>query len=173
VSDFTIGPNGTVSANLNQSVPEFAPTGEYTYYASVGDHPWVIDCYAAFTFSKEGSAGDGYLGGAEDWLCSGDFFGKETIVDNLPNKFAFIDAYPNPFNPSTTISFQLPVANWVKLEVLDIAGRATHASPLQDGWRDAGIHEVTFDASDLPSGIYLYRLEAGEFSATGKIVLMK
>lgn len=62
------------------------------------------------------------------------------------------------------------------LEVYDISGRCVGAhggAPLVSGWRDAGYHEVTFDASDLASGVYIYRLNAGDFTAEGKMVLMK
>jgi len=66
----------------------------------------------------------------------------------------------------------LPVACKVKLDVFDVSGRLIE-SPLRGGWRDAGMHEVMFDGSNLASGIYIYRLTAGDFSATGKMVLMK
>jgi hypothetical protein len=92
------------------------------------------------------------------------------------HEFRLIPAYPNPFNPTTTISFEFQVASWVKLEVFDISGclvGAQRAAPLHKGWMSAGYHEVTFDGSNLASGIYIYRLEAGDFSASGKMVLVK
>jgi hypothetical protein len=89
----------------------------------------------------------------------------------VPIEFSFRGPYPNPFNPVTTFKVELPVASWVTLEIYDITGR-TQGSPLQ-GWRKAGYHEVTFDASGLASGVYVYRLEAGEYKASGKMVLMK
>jgi len=78
---------------------------------------------------------------------------------------------PNPFNPSTVARFELRVPSHVSLLVYDIAGRLV--ATLVDGWRQAGMHEVTFDGSGLPSGIYIYQLEIGDFSTTGKMVLMK
>ncbi|MFH1734901.1 MAG: T9SS type A sorting domain-containing protein, partial [bacterium] len=91
--------------------------------------------------------------------------------------------HPNPFNPTTTISFDLPVASFVVLDVFDINGRnvgARHASPMSGsgatpttGFYSPGTHSITFDGSDLPSGIYFVRLEAGENSSVGKIVLLK
>ena len=62
-------------------------------------------------------------------------------------------------------------ASFVNLAVYDVQGRLV--SELVNGWRDAGIHEVTFDGSGLASGIYLYRIEAGEYSAVGKMVLVR
>jgi hypothetical protein len=89
----------------------------------------------------------------------------------IPAEFRLCSPYPNPFNPVTTFKIELPVAAWVTLEIYDISGR-TQGSPLQ-GWRNAGYHEVTFDAAGLASGLYVYRLEAGEFRASGKMVLIK
>jgi hypothetical protein len=63
------------------------------------------------------------------------------------------------------------VVSHVNLGVYDISGRKV--AELVDGWRDAGAHEVMFDGSGLASGMYLYRLKAGEFETTGKMVLMK
>jgi hypothetical protein len=79
--------------------------------------------------------------------------------------------FPNPCNASTIFSFELPVASYVSLKVYDIGGRFVET--LVDGWRGAGEYEVTFDGSNLPSGIYLARLEAGEFSQVRKMVLLK
>jgi len=95
----------------------------------------------------------------------------------IPETYFLEGNHPNPFNPTTTITFGLPVASWVKVEVFDIAGRivtgkGARSAPLQ-GWREAGVHEVTFDGSDLSSGIYILRLQAGDFSAVKKLILLK
>lgn len=79
--------------------------------------------------------------------------------------------YPNPFNPSTNISFYLPQSTDVKVSVFDVTGRLV--ATLSDGLRNAGTHVVSFDASTLSSGIYFYRLEAGEFIETRKMILIK
>jgi len=78
---------------------------------------------------------------------------------------------PNPFNPTTTISFALPEASHVKLTVFDLQGRVV--TELVNGMRDAGVHEVTLDAGDLSSGLYFYRINAGDFSSVRKMILMK
>jgi hypothetical protein len=90
----------------------------------------------------------------------------------IPDEFALRGPYPNPFNPVTTFKIELPVASWVTLQVYDIGGRLIE-SPLQDAWKQAGYREVTFDGSGLASGVYLYRLEVGQYTASGKMVLMK
>jgi len=78
---------------------------------------------------------------------------------------------PNPFNPTTTISYQLPVNSRVRLAVYDLAGRLV--AELVNSAVNAGVHQVTWDASGTPSGIYFCRLEAGDFRAAQKVVLLK
>jgi|GEM_PF-778520 len=78
---------------------------------------------------------------------------------------------PNPFNPSTALSYKLQAASHVSFRVYDTAGREVRT--LVNGWREAGWHEVTFDGSDLPSGIYFVRLSAGGNTAVQKLVLLK
>ncbi len=88
-----------------------------------------------------------------------------------PEQFALKPNYPNPFNPTTKIRFDLPDAARVNLAVYDVSGRLV--AEVVDGWRDAGSHEVTFDGSGLASGVYFYSIEAGDFSAVRKMVLVK
>ncbi len=85
--------------------------------------------------------------------------------------FSLAQNYPNPFNPTTMISYSLPKAGNVTLKVYDMLGREVAA--LVNGVVPAGQHEVQFDASFLPSGTYLYRLEAGSFTKTQKMLLLK
>ena len=111
-------------------------------------------------------------GGSEGWP------GVEEQVKPtpIPNEFCLLQNYPNPFNSTTIIGFHLPVAGWVKLEVFDISGRnvgALREAPLLNGLLRAGTHHFTFDGSGLPSGIYFYRLTAGQQQAVGKMVLIK
>ncbi|RJP74577.1 MAG: T9SS C-terminal target domain-containing protein [Candidatus Zixiibacteriota bacterium] len=88
-----------------------------------------------------------------------------------PSSFTLHPFTPNPFNPSTVARYELQAASYVNLRVYDTAGR--EVATLVDGWRVAGSHEVTFDASGLPSGLYLARLQAGDFTQTQKLVLLK
>ncbi|NQS99251.1 MAG: T9SS type A sorting domain-containing protein [candidate division Zixibacteria bacterium] len=78
---------------------------------------------------------------------------------------------PNSFNPSTVISFELRDAGFVELAVYDVNGREVVL--LEDGYLDAGRYEVTFNASDLPSGVYFARMTAGEFTGVIKTILLK
>ena len=95
--------------------------------------------------------------------------GAQTVKQ--PEHSIVIRNYPNPFNPSTLIRYQLPATSHVNLTVYDIFGRKV--TELVSSIKDAGIHEVTFDGSGLVSGIYIYRLLVGDFDTTGKIILMK
>ncbi|MDH3891870.1 MAG: right-handed parallel beta-helix repeat-containing protein [candidate division Zixibacteria bacterium] len=89
----------------------------------------------------------------------------------LPGVFSLDQNYPNPFNPSTTINFALPIAAQVKLEIFNIVGQ--RVTTVIDGQMDAGIHQVTWGSGNHASGIYLYRLSAGSFIETKKMILLK
>ncbi len=89
----------------------------------------------------------------------------------LPGTFGLNQNYPNPFNPTTEISFTLPQASIVAVEVFNINGQKVDV--LASGSFTAGTHVVTWDASSKPSGVYFYRLTAGENVVTKKMVLMK
>jgi hypothetical protein len=91
--------------------------------------------------------------------------------NSLPNGFSLAQNYPNPFNPSTNIDFTLPTASVVKLEIYNMIGQKV--ATLVDGVLNAGQHTVTWDDSDAPSGIYLYRLEAGNFIEIKKMMLLR
>ncbi|GIV46068.1 MAG: hypothetical protein KatS3mg036_0886 [Ignavibacterium sp.] len=97
------------------------------------------------------------------------------ITDVYENKldltFSLEQNYPNPFNPSTKISWQSPVSSWQTLKVYDILGN--EVATLVDEYREAGKYEVEFDAENLSSGIYLYKLQAGSFIDTKKMILMR
>lgn len=86
-------------------------------------------------------------------------------------KFALEQNFPNPFNPETNINFELAQASNVTLRVFNLVGQ--EVATLVSGPQAAGRHTVSFDGANLTSGMYIYRLEAGEFSATRKMVLMK
>lgn len=96
-------------------------------------------------------------------------FERQTPV--LPSDFALNQNYPNPFNPTTTISFALPKAAPVTLTVYNVIGQ--EVARLVDGPLPAGPHQVTFDAVNMASGIYFYRLQTDGFSEQRKMVLMK
>jgi glucuronoarabinoxylan endo-1,4-beta-xylanase len=89
----------------------------------------------------------------------------------IPVEFALEQNYPNPFNPSTVISWQLAVGSEVELKVFNLLGQDVHT--LVNERQQAGFHSVEWDASDLASGVYLYRLQAGDFVETRKMLLIR
>ena len=95
--------------------------------------------------------------------------GIEDIV--LPDKCALQPAYPNPFNPRTTLSYQLSADSHVELNIYNVQGKLVDR--LIQGYVKVGKYELIWDASHMPSGVYIVRIEAGEFAATQKLVLMK
>lgn len=90
---------------------------------------------------------------------------------SLPADYALEQNYPNPFNPSTIISYSLPTAGFVRLDVFNILGQ--YVATLETGHREAGVYRVEFDGTDLPSGIYFYRLQHDGGSSTRKMMLVK
>lgn len=87
------------------------------------------------------------------------------------NFFTLSNNYPNPFNPSTKISWQAPVSSWQTLKVYDVLGCAV--ATLVDDYKTAGNYEIEFDASNLTSGTYFYQFTAGSFIETKKMILLK
>ncbi len=93
----------------------------------------------------------------------------ETVA--IPQQFALKPAYPNPFNPVTHFNYDLPERVFVRLEVYDLQGRLIET--LVNATQPAGYYSITWNARNLPSGVYFYKLIAGEFIATRKCLLIK
>jgi hypothetical protein len=88
-----------------------------------------------------------------------------------PDAFALSQNYPNPFNPSTTINYDLPMTSEITLKVYDVLGR--EVATLVNGRQNAGRYTISFNASTLASGVYFYRLQAGNFTQSKKMMLVK
>lgn len=91
--------------------------------------------------------------------------------DGMPETFSLSQNYPNPFNPVTTISYTLPEAADVKLTIYNALGE--EAAIIVNAYQQSGSYRVSFDAADLPSGVYFYRIQAGEFVESKKMMLLK
>ena len=89
----------------------------------------------------------------------------------LPNEFSLDRAYPNPFNPTTTLSFAIPVDSEVSLSIYNLQGR--EVSTLISGYMDAGYHSAVWNAGSYSSGVYFVKMVAGEYLSTQKLVLVK
>jgi len=88
-----------------------------------------------------------------------------------PKEFALLQNYPNPFNPLTVIRYQLPVSGHVRLTMYDVLGREVVS--LVNESKAPGTYDISWDASNYPSGVYFYRLRAGKFSDVKKLILIK
>jgi hypothetical protein len=91
--------------------------------------------------------------------------------DQLPARFILHQNYPNPFNSNTLVHYQLPTAGHVLLEVYDILGHVVRTLVVER--KPAGEYDIRFDGSGLPSGVYVYRLTAGPWVGSRKMILMK
>ena len=91
--------------------------------------------------------------------------------DDPPGTFALEQNYPNPFNPTTRIDFSLPSDSCVRLTVYNILGE--EIARLVDGVETAGRKSVNFDAGELPTGLYTYRLASGDFTQARRMLLLK
>lgn len=142
-----------------------------------GGHNWKLENTTSFT----GYIASAYfLNNTSGWLVgNGRIMGTTTggqtpILTNstpIPNSILLHQNYPNPFNPATVISYQLPAAGFVTLNIYDVNGKLI--KELVNEKQNAGSYEVNFDGSELPSGTYVYRITAGEFTETRKMVLVK
>jgi hypothetical protein len=91
--------------------------------------------------------------------------------NEIPSGFVLEQNYPNPFNPSTTIKYSTPFSEFITVKVYDVLGR--EVATLINEEKSAGSYEVNFNASQLSSGIYFYKLTTGNFVETKKMILMK
>lgn len=113
----------------------------------------------------------GAYGGPLARLLSNQLIGIPNIGSQAPVDYSLYQNYPNPFNPNTNITFDLPVGNFTSLKVFDILGR--EVSVLVNEFKQQGRYTVSFDASQLSSGIYFYTLQAGNMVITKKMILNK
>jgi hypothetical protein len=160
----------TVTRTRTQVVAATWPAGVHYYigYANNAVSYPATDA-DSFAWTKSATAD----GGLSVWeaVNYGEEFPYQVGGASAPQSFALMGATPNPFNPSTAISYELRAASYTCLKVYDNSGRLV--ATLVEGRREAGTHQVTFDGSNLASGVYLYTLQAGSHTATGKMVLMK
>jgi hypothetical protein len=114
-----------------------------------------------------------------DYLCYariggqeyGTFVGLINQPEVVPGTFSLSQNYPNPFNPSTTIRYGLPQRQQVLLTLFNTLGQRVATLVREE--KEAGYHEVKFDATGLSSGVYFYRLQAGNYVATKKLLLLR
>ena len=96
---------------------------------------------------------------------------RNNSESSIINKYSLSQNYPNPFNPSTIINYHVAVSSFISLKVFDILGK--EVATLVNQKQNAGSYSVDFNGSNLPSGIYFYKLEANNFSITKRMLLIK
>ncbi|MBD3232653.1 MAG: T9SS type A sorting domain-containing protein [candidate division Zixibacteria bacterium] len=163
-NNISLDPGESMTAHTTQNVPNWAPQGTYGYIAYCGDRPDSKCDSAEFPFTVSGAR---LADGATKWSIEGGFFGEELI----PTEFALDNAYPNPFNATTTISYRLPVASRVNLDIYNVLGQ--RVTTLVNGNVEAGYHSINWDASQYSSGIYFYKLSVGDKVFTNRMTLLK
>jgi Secretion system C-terminal sorting domain len=170
----------------------FSPLGDEDIWLiktdSDGNTAWtntLIGSDSEIGFSIDQTTDDGFIitgsiqqsgnNGKDLLLLRVDSDGQITNVENSGSQpvssFKLNQNYPNPFNPSTIINYSLPSSELVQIKVYDALG--TEIKTLVNEFKQAGIYTIEFNAGNLPSGIYFYRMQAGSFSDTKKLILMK
>jgi predicted esterase len=182
LSGFYVGPQNISDAELIMNIPIWIFNGDsdngvdgsrisYNMLIEAGahdvryheyqNHGHVIDDFAYFT--------EGFL----DWLFS-QSLNLTDVIDKsgwYPVNFELHQNYPNPFNPTTTISYELPKSSFVKLSIYNINGRLV--ATLVNEKKNAGYYSVEWNVEKVSSGIYFYQINAGDFTSTGKCLLLK
>jgi hypothetical protein len=150
-----------------QYVPGITPPGIFKYNLFAGIYPDIIYDESNFTFQKM-TTGEGDI--IQSWE-NFEVTAQEKIQKPSSQQVGLINMTPNPFNVTTTISYEIDIVSHVSLKVYDVSCRMV--ADLVNGMRDAGSHQVAFDGSRLASGMYFVRMQAGSFSAVKKIMLVK
>jgi Immune inhibitor A-like, MAM domain/Secretion system C-terminal sorting domain len=155
--------------NRTLTVPGWAPAGEYGLTAYLGLYPVFMVDMDSFGFFKGGEVADATGNwDASEWTIAG----EEAEVVALPTSFEMDKAYPNPFNPSTSVMIALPQASDLTVAVFNVMGQ--QVATLANGKFNAGQHNFSFDAANMASGLYFIQAQVpGELNAIQKVTLMK
>jgi hypothetical protein len=166
--DLELQAHETRSAHFDQRVKDGAPLGVYNYIAYSGDYPSAVIDSSFFQIEVIQGTSTGRENSG--WVLRGSFDGSGDFA-GVPSEFALVNNYPNPFNASTVIEYQLPVSSSVKLEIYNLLGNKVET--LLDTQQEAGYKSVIWDASEVSSGVYFYKLTAGDFTETKRMMLVK
>jgi hypothetical protein len=165
--------------NINSKAFKPDPNNDFNWIGGWDEYPWISPDGKTLYFTSNRDVA------RSDTVSYPDIYMSKLIVDENGNPvtsikqttktiiddFKLCQNYPNPFNPSTTISYQLPKDSKVSLKIYNMLGQ--EIMTLVNGNMEAGTHSVTFNASKLASGVYLYKLDAGTYSQSKKMILTK
>jgi hypothetical protein len=175
--------NWSTSTETNNSGFSIERKQVFGQQSSVGNEEWIELVFVegkgttteinAYSYSDNNLTSGKYLYRLKQIDFDGTFTYSNDVevIINFPEKFELSQNYPNPFNPSTSIKYQIAVSSPVSIKIYDVLGN--EVATLLNGVKPAGNYEVTFDASSLSSGTYFYRLQAGSFVETKKMLLIK
>ena len=161
-------------------LPSRVPPATYGFNMKVGTFPNTVLDVDSFTFSK--SAGSSARVGAgpetgDDWAAAWNIDEKSISVEGvIPESFVLEQNYPNPFNPSTTIKYQLPKAEKVRIAIYDLTGRQVRE--LLNGHKEAGSYFIQWNGLNqvgqtVATGLYIYQIQAGQFNQLRKMLFVK
>jgi parallel beta-helix repeat protein len=167
--DVTVAGQSTITRDMTQFVPASAPAGIYTYTFYIANlATWEVWDNSGFEFEK--LAGDEAPAHYRGWALLGWTMGPDLGIV-LPTEYNLHANFPNPFNPTTTLTYDLPESGYVQLSVYDVTGR--EVARLVDGQKEAGYHQATFSGEHLASGVYFALFKVNNFSKVQKMLLVK
>jgi Secretion system C-terminal sorting domain/Right handed beta helix region len=165
-------PPGVTNTVFSLEIPPMAPEGSYVVTGMVGDYPVYVIESDLFTFHKEGTEPGFGSWEASGWNQYASDGHRSTSASFKPENPLVVSAYPNPFNPSTSISLSLLETSDLKVTVFNVTGQ--QVAVLANGKFSAGQHNLTFDASKLASGLYFVRATVpGQLDQTQKVMLVR
>ncbi len=177
---YIVDPNtGLVLDTINVAEWNKSVTGSYNNYIN-----WKASGYASvysvdFDNNKNVYSQSYYAWTVDKWKYTGTLpvidltiTSVEKLENELPQKFELAQNYPNPFNPTTTIQFSLPKSSTITLEVYNVTGELV-SELIKNASFNAGVYKISFDASNLASGTYIYKLSNGNYTISKKMILMK
>ncbi|MBP7886531.1 MAG: T9SS type A sorting domain-containing protein [Candidatus Marinimicrobia bacterium] len=164
--------SGQDANSINKPVNFVSATDLHVTGSSIGDNDLACHRPAWLSTDIDGDARPNvtYMG-ADEGATALSFVGVANGSSGLPTEFSLRQNYPNPFNPTTVIAFALPKSTQVTLMVYNMLGQPV--AVLQNGFLKAGYYHVNFDASNLPSGTYIYRIQAGDYRNVKKMTIVK
>jgi hypothetical protein len=165
--DVTITLNGTSSAVAGELVDSSRTVVAVNNLTS--SNPFTLTAPGPGVYTVNA----GYKNPSRKWDSTVVVVGVTGIEDHPsnPDEYKLYNNYPNPFNPATILSYSLPQSSFTTLKIYDVIGN--EVAVLVNEIQTAGTHQVVFNAVSLPSGVYLYSLQAGSFKQTKKMILMK
>ncbi|MBK8984256.1 MAG: T9SS type A sorting domain-containing protein [Ignavibacteria bacterium] len=176
ISGNSVTLNWTTSSEINNSgfdIERSSVSGVWSKVGSVsGNGTSATPNSYSFTERNVASGNYSYRLKQTDFNGNFEYFNLSSeVVIGIPTEFKLSQNYPNPFNPSTTINYEIPVDGAVSLKIFDMSGK--EVMTLVDGVKNAGYYSINFNASNLSSGIYFYKLSANDFTSVKKMMLVK